>query len=77
MQSDKASDGISDPERREEPKIDSQAKANTLEYVEEEPEPQLHLKTYLIVAVSLYGTILSHLTSNLCSRPSLFSHLPN
>ncbi|KAJ9632754.1 hypothetical protein H2204_007629 [Knufia peltigerae] len=49
MEADKAIDVISGVEGREESKTDSQAKANTFEYIEEEPEPHLHLKTYLIV----------------------------
>lgn len=52
MEADKAIDVISGVEGREESKTDSQAKANTFEYIEEEPEPHLHLKTYLIVVVS-------------------------
>lgn len=59
MQADKAIDAISHTERREEPKSDSQAEANTFESIEEEPEPHLHLKTWLIVAVSLYKRSLS------------------
>lgn len=57
MQADKAIDAISHTERREEPKSDSQAETNTFECIEEEPEPHLHLKTWLIVAVSLYERI--------------------
>ncbi|KAL6245159.1 hypothetical protein RBB50_007934 [Rhinocladiella similis] len=50
MQADKSIDAISHVEGREESKTDSQAEANTFECIEEEPEPHLHLKTWLIVA---------------------------
>ena len=40
-------------------KSDSHGNAVTLEYVEDEPAPHLHLKTFLIVAVSLYRVMLS------------------
>lgn len=64
MQADKSIDAISHVEGREESKTDSQAEANTFECIEEEPEPHLHLKTWLIVAVSLYKLILSALIAN-------------
>lgn len=53
MQEHKAVDEISRGEVPDKSKSDSDGNAVTLEHIEDEPTPRLHLKTFLIVAVSL------------------------
>ena len=50
-------DEISGAGNPSESKGDSHAHAATLEHIEDEPEPQIHLKTILIIAVSLFRPI--------------------
>jgi hypothetical protein len=52
MQEDKAIDEISRGEAHNKSKGDLHEDTVTLEHIEDEPAPHLHLKTFLIVAVS-------------------------
>lgn len=54
MPADRAIDEISPGQASDESKSESHANAVTLEHLEEELEPHLHLKTFLIIAVSYW-----------------------
>lgn len=58
-------------------KGESHGQAATVEHIEGEAEPHIHLKTILILAVSLLRLPSVPLTANKYPRQSRSSHLPN
>ena len=84
MQQDTSADAISRGPAPGESKGESDANAVTLEHLEDEPAPHLHIKTFLIVAVSgfecqNYGLLSCFCTWKLTrvARPCPLSPLPS